>query len=100
MQRARLTGITTGTNNAKASFRLTADTAADVRIYPPSTGVLANRKVQGNIVGNLHFAHRPTGKWDLLLLTKQDAKAAIRAFRGALREERVDVTLKFKRDGA
>jgi hypothetical protein len=84
----------------KASFRLTADTASDVRIYPPSTGIFANRKVQGEIVGNLHFTHRPTGKWDLLLLTKPDAKAAIRAFRGALGKENVAVTLKVKREEA
>jgi hypothetical protein len=84
----------------KASFRLTADTASDVRIYPPSTGIFANRKVQGAIVGNLHFTHQPTGEWDMLLLTKPDAKAAIRAFRGALGKENVDVTLKLKREDA
>ncbi|HEY1859450.1 MAG TPA: hypothetical protein VGG61_03805 [Gemmataceae bacterium] len=82
----------------KASFRLTADTASDVRIYPPSTGIFANRNVQGAIVGNLRFTHRPTGKWDMLLLTKPDAKAAIRTFRNALGKENVAVTLKLKRD--
>jgi hypothetical protein len=82
----------------KASFRLTADTASDVRIYPPSTSIFANKNVQGAIVGNLHFTHQPTGKWDFLLLTKPDAKAAIRAFRGALGKENVAVTLKWKRD--
>jgi hypothetical protein len=84
----------------KNSFRLTADNAADVRIYPPSTGIFANKNVQGAIVGNLRFTHRPTGKWDFLLLTKQDAKAAIRAFRGALGKENVSVTLKWKREDA
>jgi hypothetical protein len=84
----------------KASFRLTADTASDVRIYPPSNSIFANKNVQGAIVGNLHFTHRPTGKWDLLLLTKRDAKAAIRTFRAALGKENVEVTLKLKRDGA
>lgn len=84
----------------KASFRLTADTASDVRIYPPSTGILANRKVQGAIVGNLRFTHKPTGKRDFLLLTKPDAKAAIRGFRSALGKENVAVTLKLKRDEA
>jgi hypothetical protein len=84
----------------KASFRLTADTASDVRIYPPSTSIFANKNVQGAIEGNLRFTHRPTGKWDFLLLTKPDAKAAIRAFRSALGKENVAVTLKLKREEA
>jgi hypothetical protein len=81
----------------KHSFVVTADNTRDVSIYPPKTGLFADKTVESRIVGNLRFAHQPTGKWDFILLTKPDAKFILRNFRTVLGPANVDATLKFKK---
>jgi hypothetical protein len=82
----------------KASFRVTADNTKDVKVEPPKTGFFANKNVEPNIVGRLRFTHDPTGKWALVILTKTDARAAIREFRRVLGRDHVDVELRLKKD--
>jgi hypothetical protein len=82
----------------KHSFRVTAEDTSDVRIEPSSTKLWANKNVERQIIGRVKFIHKPTGKWSLLLLTKADARAAIRAFRKVFGKEQVDVTLRLKKE--
>jgi hypothetical protein len=84
----------------KNSFVLTAENTSNIRIEPPSTSILANRKTEPLVVGRVKFTHDPTGKWSLVLFTKPDARAAMRAFKDAFGPENVDVSLKLKKDRA
>jgi hypothetical protein len=84
----------------KNSFVLTAQNTSDIRIEPPSTSFLANPRTEPLVVGRVKFRHAPTGKWTLVLFTKPDARAAIRAFGDAFGAANVDVSLKLKKDQA
>jgi hypothetical protein len=82
----------------KNSFVLTRENTSEIRIEPPSTSILANRRTEPLVVGRVKFRHAPTGKWGLVLFTKPDARAAIRAFGDAFGTENVEVGLKLKKD--
>jgi hypothetical protein len=82
----------------KTSFRVTPDNTTDARIGPPTTGIWANKDIEAAIAGHLYFRHDRAGKWDLMLLTNADAKAAIRALRHVLGKRNVDVSLRVKKD--
>jgi hypothetical protein len=81
----------------KNSFVVNADNTPGAHIEPPTTGFWAG-KDPPEITGWLKFKHDEAGKWALMLITKADAKAAIRAFRGAMGREPVKVTLRFKKE--
>lgn len=82
----------------KDCFRLTADNATDAKFEPPSESMWANKQIEAIVVGRLRFTHATTGKWTLVILTKPDARAAIRAFRRVLGRKNVDVELRLKKD--
>jgi hypothetical protein len=82
----------------KDCFRVTADNTTEARFQPPSESFWANKQVEGNVVGRLRFTHDSTGKWTLVILTKPDARAAIRAFRQVLGRKNVEVELRLKKD--
>jgi hypothetical protein len=82
----------------KYSFRVNADNTTDAKFEPPSTSMWANKQVEANVVGWLRFTHGPTGKWTLVILTRPDARAAIKAFRRVLGRKAVDVELRLKKD--
>lgn len=71
------------------SFRITADNTTNARIEPPAAGAREKRAV-----GRLTFTHATAGAWDLVLRTPADARLAMKAFRRALGEEQVVVTLR------
>jgi hypothetical protein len=73
------------------SFRATADNTSVARIEPPGARGPADRKQRAAIAGWVTFRHTATGESDLVLLTKSDARMAMRAFRRALGPENVEV---------
>jgi len=73
------------------SCRVTADNTSMARIGPPAARGPADRKKEPAIAGRVTFRHASTGTWDLVLLTKADARMAARAFRRVLGPENVDV---------
>jgi hypothetical protein len=77
------------------SFRITADNTSNVRIEPPASGAGADGR-EKRVVGRLTFTHATAGKCELMLRTLADARLAMKAFRRALGEENVAVTLKLK----
>jgi hypothetical protein len=81
----------------KTSFRVNSDNTTDARIGPPAGGIWANKDIEATLAGHLYFRHDRTGKWDLMLLTHADAKAAIRAFRRVLGKRNVDMELRLPR---
>jgi hypothetical protein len=82
----------------KDCFRVNADHTTDAKFEPRSTSMWANKQIEANVVGWLRFTHKPTGKWTLAILTKPDARAAIKAFRRVLGPKAVDVELRLKKD--
>jgi hypothetical protein len=78
----------------RTSFRVNADNTTDARIGPPVGGIWANKDIEATLAGHLYFRHERAGKWDLMLLTRADAKAAIRTFRRVLGKRDVDVELR------
>ena len=80
----------------RLSFRITADNTSNVRIEPPASSAEADGAREKRIVGRLQFTHATAGKWDLVLRTQSDARLAMKAFRRALGEESVAVTLRLK----
>lgn len=85
-------------DSEKYSFRVSADNTTAVKFEAPSTSMWANKQVEANVIGWLRVTHAPTGKWTLALLTKPDAKAAIKAFRRVLGRKAVEVELRFKKE--
>jgi hypothetical protein len=82
----------------KNSFVLTAQNTSDIRIEPRSSSILANRRTEPLVIGRVKFRHVPTGKWSLVLFTKPDARAALRAFGDTFGPDKVDVSLKLKKN--
>ena len=70
-----------------------ADNVRDARIGPPRTG-----GGRTGAVAQLSFRHVPTGKWNLMLLTLKDARAAARAFRRLLSKDGVEVNVPLKKE--
>ena len=85
------------TEKDKQSFVVNADNTPGAQIEPPTTSFWGG-KDPPEITGWLKFKHDEAGKWALMLITKADAKAAIRGFRGAMGREPVKVTLRFKKE--
>jgi hypothetical protein len=73
------------------SCRVTADNTSIARIGPPAARGPADRKKRPAIAGRVTFRHAATGTWDLVLLTKSDARMAVRAFRRVLGPENVEI---------
>jgi hypothetical protein len=73
------------------SCRVTADNTLIARIEPPAARGPADRKKGPAIAGRVTFRHAATGTWDLVLLTKSDARMAVREFRRVLGPENVEV---------
>ena len=73
------------------SCRVTADNTSMARIGPQAARGPADRKKGPAIAGRVTFRHASTGNWDLVLLTKPDARMAVRAFRRVLGPENVEV---------
>src|SRR3954447_13360852 len=78
------------------SFRVTADTTPKARIEPPPRDDYAETRTAHLVTGRVKFAHATAGKWELMLLSPAEAKMAMRAFRRALGDENVEVTLRLK----
>lgn len=76
------------------SFRITADNTTNARIEPPSASAGADGAREKRAVGRLQFTHATAGEWELALRTPADARLAMKAFRRALGEENVAVTLR------
>jgi hypothetical protein len=83
----------------KSSFRVTPDDTTDVLFEAPKTDSMwADKDLESKIMGRLRFRHDPTGKWALLILTRADARAAIRAFRRVFGKDDIDVEIRIKRE--
>jgi hypothetical protein len=82
----------------KAGVRVNANNTMAVKVEPPTAGLFADELVEPNIIGRLRFAHNPTGEWALLLVTRPDARAAIRSFRKVFGRVEVGVELRIKKD--
>jgi hypothetical protein len=76
----------------KQSFVATEDNVKGVRIDPP------DGSSRGGAAAYLSFRHKPTGKWKMNLMTRQDARAAARAFRDLLGHHEVEVNLQLIKD--
>lgn len=76
----------------EASFRVTLDNS-DVSIDEPANNLWKGDESKLGIEGRLRFSHRPTGKWNLQLIRREDVKEAVRAFRRVPRKENVGVLL-------
>jgi hypothetical protein len=81
------------------SFRVTPETTPRARIEPPTSHGDEDWRAHTFTVGRLKFTHPKAGKWDMVLVTRADALAAVREFRRVLGDEHVDVTLRLTKHG-
>jgi hypothetical protein len=78
------------------SFRVTPETTPRARIEPPVRHEDDDWRAHTFTVGRLKFTHPKAGKWDLVLVTRADARAAVREFRRVLGDDHVEVALRLK----
>jgi hypothetical protein len=81
------------------SFRVTPETTTRARVEPPVRHEDDDWRAHTFTVGRLKFTHAAAGKWELVLVTRFDALAAVREFRRVLGEDHVDVTLRLAKAG-
>ena len=81
------TEIRSEASDGEGSFRVLADTVSNVRIEPDDEALQGEGSKSTSAV--LFFRHVSTGKWRLILPSRQDTRAAARAFRRILGEDEV-----------
>lgn len=96
LDRMTLDELRSEVDSDKLSFRVTPETTNRARIEPPVRHEDDDRRAYTFTVGRLKFAHATAGKWELVLVTRFDALAAVREFRRVLGEDHVDVTVRLK----
>jgi hypothetical protein len=96
LDRMTLDELRAEADSDKLSFRVTPETTNRARIEPPVRHEDDDRRAYTFTVGRLRFTHATAGKWELVLVTRFDALAAVREFRRVLGEDHVDVTVRLK----
>jgi hypothetical protein len=96
LDRMTLDELRAEADSDKLSFRVTPETTGRARIEPPVRHEDDDRRAYTFTVGRLKFTHATAGKWELVLVTRFDALAAVREFRRVLGEDHVDVTVRLK----
>lgn len=96
LDRMTLSELRTECESDKSNFKVTAENTSKARIEPPRPGMFEESGADDLVVGRLNFTHSTAGKWEVVLLSRADAKMAMGALRRVLGHDNVHVSLKFK----